>query len=614
VKDVYAFIVGIDRYAEGAGGWDIEGPAANACAIAARLLDAGVPAANIHLFLSCTAAPPPGLAALAARGVSPEGEAKWQELDDFWRDSLPLGDGSKLFVFWSGHGFSDDQRRRIFLCSDYTQTKRTRVFNADNFVLQMQGETGKRFTSQRIFADVCGTYSGNTPLSVNNEPIGPLRSAEATDQLLYYASPDGEYAVGAKGVGAFTSALLEGLGPLPAWPDQAGLIAAMTEAFKAADVPAMLVTHGGTHAKRITYPVGQQAAPGARGAAAEAVACLNGLQLTSHAIRRHFIATAGRAGRKELLASQGNYGMVQALAGLADGQAGQVSYYLCELMLRISRERSSDALTEWIETHVEGQRKSDVERQLGRERPVRRLVVEIPFDPDKIVSTYTISLRDQNLRVPPKAYQAAKAVGGWDKFAAAIAAEIEAIAAAEPGFQLELDFMVDLALFAYPFHQIPIGQDETLGTRFKCVLHFLRRRDWQERWDEYCEAVHNIPFDRLDSLCIAMDRALPAERGLCFAGFALAKDRACQEEQKKLKAAMRDGTPYLLWVHGDLADPEAELKAELAKLIAGAGAIERLPDQLARRRGREEDLAPFVSLLWDDPQFDPFQLAQGPTA
>lgn len=611
MKDVHAFIVGIDRYDEAGGDWDIEGPVTNACGVAARLLAAGVPAQNIHLFVSETTKGA-ALVELAAKGLRPEGDAKADTIDTYWRSRLRRGadHGSKLFVFWSGHGVTDRQSRRVFLCSDYTRDLKTRVFNADNFVRQLKGEAGSCFTSQLVFADVCGTYA-DSPLSVTDEI---LERPRVVDQLVYYASPDGEYALGDDGIGAFTSALLEGLGDFVAWPSEEEVIDRLKEAFSRLDIQALVVSHFGTRAGRCDhYHVGKPSGErGPEGPAAAALACLDGLMLGDGAIRHQYVKTVGALANDDLYASQGKHGMVHALAALQDASPGKASFGLVLFLMRLARERSSAAIDDWLALYATEQQQEEVRIRLARERPVMRLLIEVSHDSRLAISRFRTYLRNQDLSVPAVTATVTRDVSGWDDFAAQLGEVVEATSLAHPQVTLELDFVVDVTLFDMPFHKIVLPESgDLVGVRFSCLIHYLRRSAFQGSWEQYCTRLGAVRFADLSRLPIAVDRSLPRGWGLCYASFPLSPQRPCQVEKSKLSTALQDGAPYLLWTHGDVADAETGLVRELDELLPDAGTVERIPVELARRRRRRDGIAEHVSLLWDDPKFLPFISAQG---
>src|SRR5829696_7990636 len=119
-RSTYAFNVGIERYAEQS--LRVPGPCANAVAVARWLLEIEPHAGkNIHLFLDPfdppvrPGNPPPGIDDLFAAGVRFHGSATWSDISSFWKTELATDrpPGSRLLVFWSGHGCTGPQQRRL---------------------------------------------------------------------------------------------------------------------------------------------------------------------------------------------------------------------------------------------------------------------------------------------------------------------------------------------------------------------------------------------------------------------------------------------------------------------------------------------------------------------
>src|SRR5262249_47252019 len=151
---------------------------------------------------------------------------------------------SRLLVFWSGHGFTSGKRRRIFFCNDYDEDLPGRVFNGTNFLNNLLTAKYASFSDQIFLADVCGTYS-DIKVDDNVEELG----LGERSQLAYFATPEGDYAMGDDGRGVFTSTVIEVLGHLGDWPAQQDFIRELDKAF----------AQGGTKPFRISghYDQGQ---------------------------------------------------------------------------------------------------------------------------------------------------------------------------------------------------------------------------------------------------------------------------------------------------------------------------------------------------------------------
>ncbi|WP_307853310.1 caspase family protein [Kitasatospora sp. RG8] len=144
---VFALVVGIESYGVGAD-WDLRGPARDAVRIAEWLTGpAGVPAANVRLFLSplpapvvapavappaaappggapTTVAPPPAAAGTAPAALTaPPGlpahrPATGNEIEDALLRELPKCDGDLLLIYWAGHGFAGDHDQLLLPFAD----------------------------------------------------------------------------------------------------------------------------------------------------------------------------------------------------------------------------------------------------------------------------------------------------------------------------------------------------------------------------------------------------------------------------------------------------------------------------------------------------------------
>src|SRR5687768_1280049 len=117
--NIYGFIVGIEKYDEPT--WDVEGPCANAIALAGWLKSLKVPGENIQVFLSSRHNFAPQIAELKRKKVDVRLAGDANSIDTYWRTALTknVPADSRLFVFWSGHGFTSRRRNRVFFCSDY---------------------------------------------------------------------------------------------------------------------------------------------------------------------------------------------------------------------------------------------------------------------------------------------------------------------------------------------------------------------------------------------------------------------------------------------------------------------------------------------------------------
>lgn len=237
MKNVYAFIVGIEKYDQPA--WDVPGPCANALAIAEWCIDTNVPPENIFLFLDPLEVPceetlktRETIAKIKVTGANVTETANLDTIDTFWRVRLSKDRTAKsrLLVYWSGHGFTDTDGTRVLICRDYTDPKlKNRVFNASNFIRHLRGEEFQCFQKQIFLADVCANY---TTLNFAADQSLPGRAVASVEQMTYFATPEGKYAKGDNGRGVFTNTAMKVLRNFNDWPELKAFSDSMDNAFE----------------------------------------------------------------------------------------------------------------------------------------------------------------------------------------------------------------------------------------------------------------------------------------------------------------------------------------------------------------------------------------------
>jgi hypothetical protein len=141
-------------------------------------------------------------------------------LSDFWRDELQTlqagNPGSRLFFYWSGHGFSDANAGvPLLLCRDYTGKLTDRVLNREELLTRLHSTDYENLESQLLLFDACA----------NNIPTGGTAGttnatwSNAVDQVSIAAAPRGTYAHGDETGGQFTRVVLDAVGACDTWPD-----------------------------------------------------------------------------------------------------------------------------------------------------------------------------------------------------------------------------------------------------------------------------------------------------------------------------------------------------------------------------------------------------------
>lgn len=189
---------------------------------------------------------------------------------------------------------------------------------------------------------------------------------------------------------------------------------------------------------------------------------------------------------------------------------------------------------------------------------------------------------------------------------------------------VEIHFVVDLPLFERPFHLIPL-EPGGLGIGELTVVvirHRLRAlsqdRRLRENWLTYAAALRRTPPGNIKWLKIERGaRALPEDRGLCFAGFTLPASApgaaSGGNEMDILRRLLLLGTPYVYVPHAEPAGSDwQQLAADLTNLSTKHNTLDQFPREFANRRLAGHRFACHATLLWDDPLANPFICTKGP--
>ena len=443
MNDVYAWVVGIDHYDQN--DWSLVGPCANALAVVEWLLTVNVPAANVRLFLdSEDPAIDDAAGKLAQRGVSVGRRADHATIDTFWRRDLRQSpkNFSRLFVYWSGHGFADNEGDRVFVCRDYLHPDLdNRVFNSANVLRHLRGSAYQHLREQIFIADVCATHA-NVALSPDKKP--PADFVKATHQGAFFATPEGEYAKGANGRGAFTETVLEVLAKLNAWPEQTQLDADLKIAFEAIDKAIFHVSTFLDEAHE-TRRVGRlSAAPGT--VFRSIFDALTGVNVADEVYRRHFLRTVNDLGEPALAAAQGLTGMLRELASLRDADEGEAPHGLLQFLVRLQQEAAlTDVVEQWLAANAQRQQNAlaTVRAKLVAEAATKILIVEVANDQREEVSGYELSVRTNTLVPLPGISFPRRSLNGWSEFEAALVADLETLRRDHGVADFEIQFLVN---------------------------------------------------------------------------------------------------------------------------------------------------------------------------
>ena len=629
MSEVFAFVVGIDKYQQP--GWDVPGPCANAIAIIKWLHSIGVSMANIHAFLS---------------PIEPfEGEivpqlkyqtADFGGIDTFWRTTLKqaIPPNARLLVYWSGHGFVQADGSRIFICSDFTADGlKNRVFNGSKFIRHLQLADYPCFCEPILLADVCGVHTGiqfddAMNLPANAKSIWPL-------PLACFATPEGVYAHGDNGRGEFTRILLEVLSKFESCPAQADLKQWMREAFdQAGQIQPFSVAIEDSEGNTSHWV-------GADGNALfQAVYALLSPFLVSDAdYLAHYLPIVNDLGNPKLACAKSLSQMLRELVSLADGlNSNKLSRGLIQFLLRLcQREELKAAIDGWLAQKAvhQGNDIATERAKIEAERQQMILVIEVEIklenqeicaiDPvllnHRLVSVSNTGLTRKE-GIPLRQSKEFRA-GDWNQFGADIRTVIGQLKAQSMD-NFAIHFFIDPPLFDRSFHQISLENGETLGENFIVLVHHrerFRNQAWKFRknWVDYADRLRLDEPGQIKLLPVPLpDNAAvhpEGEKGLCYTRFTVPDASANpfgSQEKKILMALIKLGVPYLHWRHAPFEDGSLEdIESFLAGKLKNLNSLDEFPQAYTNGRINGNLLACQATLLWDDPQFQPFLKQQG---
>ncbi|MEO7274147.1 MAG: hypothetical protein ABI211_19280, partial [Vicinamibacterales bacterium] len=197
---------------------------------------AGVPAANIHLFLS-TADHARFTNRLQAVEVSAQA-ATFVRLFEFREKELPKLSGDLLYFYWSGHGSVARNGTRLLFFEEQQRSVYTQ-FNLNDFLELLRSDAYGGFAVQVGYVDTCA--NSFEKLGLRGQP-GRFEGAQGANrikvrQMWLCAADSGQQAI----AGAFSQTVLTELtqrwSPDTAWPiDHDAIVEAVTQAMIGDDV------------------------------------------------------------------------------------------------------------------------------------------------------------------------------------------------------------------------------------------------------------------------------------------------------------------------------------------------------------------------------------------
>ena len=227
----YAVIVGIERYPNDFAE-PLQGPSLDALRFALWLRRRGVPAKHLLILENkCDRwngereqAYAGVQAALRSLGVSTGEEPAFENINRAWRDRiLKISGGARdatVWLYWSGHGITLENKEELLLCSEVEFGVPTYVYLSELADGLRSGEHG-RFSRQRIIIDACSEQLRADQWIGSGRRQPYLFSGNLlVDQTVLYAVPRGGNAVQNQGSSLFTRSLLLALDELGDWPEE----------------------------------------------------------------------------------------------------------------------------------------------------------------------------------------------------------------------------------------------------------------------------------------------------------------------------------------------------------------------------------------------------------
>jgi hypothetical protein len=611
----HGFIVGIEKYAEPK--WDIEGPCLNAIAMASWLASIGVPGKNIHVFLAPSRSLTREIAALKrkSKGIDVRLVGDAESIETFWRTELTedVPADSRLFAFWSGHGFTSKKRNRVFFCSDYQSKLPTRVFNETNFLNQLLTANFDCFSEQIVLGDVCGVYKDIPVTETSDDANLGMRQ-----QLAYFATPEGSYAKGNDGRGVFTTVTIEVLTQINDWPAQVQFVSAMTERFAGLETQPFKIDGFSNHGQIREIVVGGNQ----HFRAVEEL--LLELDVVETVFRPHYVRTATALGIPELLRARDLRAAIRELASLGGMNAPKtIPAGLLQFLVRLSFEADLRApIEEWLTKQASAQKNTltEIRNKLQLESQGKVLMVITEVDVHGEITAYRPLLCSADYSILPDTGLERHAVRGWAAFEQSLQALLRPFVEGDHLSNLEIHFVAEPALFDRPFHLIPlaakqqpIGEDAIVLVRHKQRMLSADQR-LRFAWHERADALRETKPGAIKWLRVSLNNALPNEAGLCFACFKLSTPgkakRTSRLEKDTLRRLLHLGIPYVYVPHTLDAGGWDKLEERLTALVRRTTTVGAFPSTMLEARIGGNKIATGGTLIWDDPMAMPIRVLE----
>jgi hypothetical protein len=623
---VRAFVVGIDKYDEP--GWDVSGPVASAMLVADWLLGLENVELDLHLFLSKGTVLTSGIvSALESGRLTFHDGARHADIEAFVRLDLPTvtEDGAHLFAFWSGHGVTcPSTGDRVFMCSDFQEKLQQRVFNASAFLRRARTADYAAFRTEVMLADVCGVFRVRDQVLFEQ-----LEQREQINvpQFSCFSGRQGNYASTAEGGGQFTVTALRILAGDDAYPvDLKELASRFDSAFDGPSHPAMRLLTS-TDDASWEPSVGRCASHLASLPFFDsALALFRRLDVSDDDYRYHYGRTAVAMGFPTLPRESGAREVLAHLCDLRDGDIGHMPYGLVQFMLRLSQvTKYNEDITNWLSDEAPEQQsvRAKVRQLLDAEQQRKILLFVVGQNKGVIDSIQPFLCRiDGSLNPQHKFSSVVTPCKDWAAFEVVVQETLVEFRDGDSLPNLEVHFAVDPPLLDRPFHRVLLEEGgEPISALAPVILRhrtrlFTQDQDWLDKWTAYASMLRTKQHDDLRWVRVEPELPLPEVAGMCYTGFTLphpAGAAASFEPQKRiLNRLLSLGAPVIYVRHGAPMNECWDLVgAKLDQLTTGLSQFDSFTKVFHNDRVRGDVYAMEASLIWDDPETNPFTPTYG---
>lgn len=180
----YALVVGIEEYKAGSS-WSLDGPASDALKFAKWLSDKYVPNENIFLFISELDDNQSKVNSCSINTQKATRENIYQTITE----TIPsYGEkGDLLYIYWSGHGTTNQRKDRRLFYDDGKQN-----LNLESFLESLGSDIFGNFDRQILLIDACANYySKKISKSLCKEKYSVGKPIKSRQQVILLATKEG---------------------------------------------------------------------------------------------------------------------------------------------------------------------------------------------------------------------------------------------------------------------------------------------------------------------------------------------------------------------------------------------------------------------------------------